>query len=111
LQTTLMGVAIGLPWPQALDSALADVLGDQLQVLTRDEQRALLLYLRLASDANAFAEQLKKQLQSLPSQRQSSHLSKLGLFTLDDLNAANLARAFDLGEALQIDQNGSFAKR
>lgn len=111
LQTTLMGVAIGMAWPQALDSALADVLGDQLQVLTRDEQRALLLYLRLASDANAFADQLKKLLQSLPSQRQTSHLSKLDLNGLDEVNAAKLTTPFDLGEALLVDHTGDFAKR
>ena len=64
-------------WGQALDIALADTLADQLQVLSRDEQKILLAYLE-ASDAPA--ELLKKVqtiLDSMPPNRLQDMLATL----------------------------------
>ncbi|HEX2915793.1 MAG TPA: AAA family ATPase [Chloroflexia bacterium] len=51
-----------LDWREALDTALADTLADQLQVLTRDEQRILLAYLRKAGDNAAFTKELNESI-------------------------------------------------
>jgi 5-methylcytosine-specific restriction protein B len=111
IQAILTGRAIGLTWQQALDSALADVLADQLQVLARDEQRALLLYLQYAADGEQFAQALHDMLSKCPSQRQQQHLSLFNLTKLEQLSASSLAPHFDLGQALQIQHTGIFAKR
>jgi 5-methylcytosine-specific restriction protein B len=111
IQAILTGRAIGLTWQQALDSALADVLADQLQVLARDEQRALLLYLQFAADGEQFAQALHDLLSKCPSQRQQQHLSLLNLSKLDQVKASTLEASFDLGQALRIQHNGIFAKR
>lgn len=63
------GVLVGLSWPEALDTALADSLADQLQVLNRDEQRILLAYLDYADDAKQFLEEVQKILGRLPQNR------------------------------------------
>jgi 5-methylcytosine-specific restriction enzyme B len=48
------GVLVGMPWEMALDTALADSLVDQLQVMTYDEQKVLELYLHYAGDSERF---------------------------------------------------------
>jgi 5-methylcytosine-specific restriction protein B len=111
IQAMLTGRAIDLTWQEALDSALADVLADQLQVLARDEQRALLLYLQHAADAEQFAQALREMLARCPSQRQQQHLSLFNLTKLEQVSANSLTPHFDLGQALRIQHNGIFAKR
>lgn len=117
------GRMIGMDWPAALDSALADVLADQLQVLARDEVRVLLAYLDHAADAERFATAVRDVLKSLPPARQMAHLAQLraadttaGGDPIDDLDAnalhaAQLQRVFELGAPMIMDASGLFARR
>lgn len=120
---TFAGHAIGLSWQDALDYALADTLADQLQVLNRDEQRALLAYLTYADNAQAFTEQLKEIIKSLPLPRQASHLTQLqaanpkkanapiNTADISKLSSSQVTQIFDLGTELLIDQTSQFAQR
>jgi 5-methylcytosine-specific restriction enzyme B len=117
------GQSIGLNWADALDSALADVLADQLQVLNRDEQRVLLAYLEHPNSAEEFAKQVKSILGQLPAPRQAAHLAQLRLTEqasseppIDDLNLAalsadQLGRVFDLSGPLTFAADGLFGRR
>jgi MoxR-like ATPase len=117
------GRSIGLSWSEALDTALADVLADQLQVLARDEQRVLLTFIERADSADQFAADVRKILEKMPGQRQMAHVSQLrsadpapGDDPIDDMDVsklrpAQLARLFDLGTPLVISQTGLFARR
>ncbi len=117
------GQVIGMRWNDALDAGLADTLADQLQVLTRDEQRVLLAYLDQAADPDRFAIEVRRILGNLPTARQAAHLSQLrsadpapgndpiNEFDVAQLSAAQLSRIFDLGAALPIDGSSLFAQR
>ena len=106
------GYATGMSWAESLDTALADVLADQLQVLSRDEQSVLLAYLRDAVNAETFTAAVRNILSTGASaQRQRSHLGLLGLSQLTDLSAERLGATFDLGTPLIIPANGLFARR
>ncbi len=117
------GKSIGMRWAEALDTALADVLADQLQVLARDEQRVLLAFIERADSAEQFAADVRKILEKMPGQRQMAHLSQLraadpapGDDPIDDMDVAKLrpaqlVRLFDLGAPLVIGQNGLFTRR
>lgn len=105
------GQLIGMSWDAALDSALADTLADQLQVLSRDEQRVLLAYLRHAGDAAAFSEQVRGVLANTPTARQRTHLSLLGIESLGQLDSSTLGERFHLGEQLLMPGDGLFARR
>ncbi len=117
------GRSIGLSWSEALDTALADVLADQLQVLARDEQRVLIAFLEQPQSAEHFATAVSKIMEKLPGQRQMAHLSQLRAADpvpendpIDDMDVvklqpAQLARLFDLGVSLVIDPNGLFTRR
>ncbi|ABX04599.1 ATPase associated with various cellular activities AAA_5 [Herpetosiphon aurantiacus DSM 785] len=120
---TFAGHAIGLSWHDALDYALADTLADQLQVLNRDEQRALLAYLAYAHNPKEFSEQLKTIIKSLPLPRQASHLTQLqtaspkhasgsiNIANIDELTMTHISQIFDLGTELLLDQTSQFAQR
>ncbi|NTU82743.1 MAG: AAA domain-containing protein [Chloroflexales bacterium] len=117
------GHVIGMAWAEALDSGLADTLADQLQVLTRDEQRVLLAYLDHAGDPARFAERVRQILGGLPAARQVAHLAQLrsadhgpGNDEIDELDAtklspAQLGRIFSLGAPLVAGGRGLFAQR
>ncbi|MFV9504655.1 MAG: AAA family ATPase [Oscillochloridaceae bacterium umkhey_bin13] len=105
------GHVIGMAWEEALDSGLADTLADQLQVLTRDEQRVLLAYLEHAGDPERFTIGVGKILASLPAARQAAHLALLGLASPDELSSERLAARFSLGPPLSISGAGLFAAR
>jgi MoxR-like ATPase len=117
------GRMIGMAWADALDSALADVLADQLQVLARDEVRVLLACLEHAADAERFARAVREVLRNLPPARQMAHLAQLRaadpapdgdlIDELDasKLSAAQLQRVFVISTPLVIDANGLFARR
>lgn len=105
------GQLIGMEWPEALDTALADGLADQLQVISRDEQRVLLAYLRHANDAAAFAEQVKRVLAETPPARQRTHLGLLGLNAPAQIVPESLKMRFDLDISLAIAGDGLFARR
>ncbi len=78
-RTLFAGGAAGLTWQQALDAALADTLADQLQVIARDELRALLLLLDHPDDSVALRDGLVNLLNGLAGPRQSAHLLQLRL--------------------------------
>lgn len=105
------GHLIGMAWDESLDSALADVLADQLQVLARDEQRVILAYVRYAGDHVGFTAAVRRTLADLPLKRQQAHLNMLGLQTLDELDPEGLNRLFGLGHDLNIAADGLFARR
>ena len=117
------GHVIGMPWDEALDAGLADTLADQLQVLTRDEQRVLLAYLDHAGDPARFAERVRQIVGGLPAARQLTHLAQLrsadhapGSDVIDDVDAAKLSpaqlgRIFALGTPLVVSGRGLFAQR
>ncbi len=119
LKTLLMSVLItsGLQhdesklWSTALDSALSDVLADQLQLLARDELRVLLLYLEHAADLDQFASKLQAELNKLPSLRRQSQLESLGQSDPNTLERDALAERFDFAAALSIPQDGLFKRR
>lgn len=119
LATLFSGHSVGLTWADALDSALADVLADQLQVLARDEQEVLLAYLAHADDAAALVTQVRAILADTSDMRQSAHLNALqlggaisgGASVAERRAALDLAGAFDLGTALPIASDGLFGQR
>jgi hypothetical protein len=93
----LTGRSIGMSWTSALDSALADTLADQLQVLARDEQRVLLAAIEHAATPEELRRRIIETLKRLPGPRQSAHLTQLKAAEtsaappIDDLNPDNLA--------------------
>ncbi len=105
------GQLIGMGWADALDSALADALADQLQVLGRDEQRVLLAYLRAPADPSGFAKQIRLVLSETPAARQRSHLALLGLETPDQIDGTSLGARFALGTPLIVPGDGLFTRR
>jgi len=111
LKSMLMDVMIETEWPEALDSALSDVLADQLQLLARDELRVLLLYLEHAADRASFVSKLQEELGKLPSQRLQAQLEILGQESHTKLNLKHLEERFDFGRKLAIPQDGLFVAR
>ncbi|NNJ11950.1 AAA domain-containing protein [Chloroflexales bacterium ZM16-3] len=105
------GQMIGMSWEDALDSALADTLADQLQVLSRDEQRALWVYLRYAGDGEAFTNRITSVLAEMPVARQRHHLDRLGLEAPAQLSPDALGARFALGQPLSISADGVFGRR
>ena len=92
----LTGRGIRMSWSVALDSALADTLADQLQVLARDEQRVLLAAIEHAANPEALKTRIVQILERLPGPRQSAHLSQLKAHettsapAIDDMSPASL---------------------
>ncbi|NTU80018.1 MAG: AAA domain-containing protein [Chloroflexales bacterium] len=122
----------GMGWPEALDAALADSLADQLQVLTRDEQRTVELLVAHAGDATTFAAAVRAMLRDLPSGRRMVYLaalverdaelrgddvgepapSLLDSTRLDDVASDDtLSRVFAPEEHLLLPRRGLFARR
>lgn len=74
------GVIMGaMGWQDALDTALADSLADQLQVLNRDEQRVLDVYIEYAGQAGGtmFAQAYRAIITGLPVGRKNASLHAL----------------------------------
>ncbi|NJO82649.1 MAG: hypothetical protein HC828_07365 [Blastochloris sp.] len=63
------GVLVGMPWEEALDTALADALADQLQVLTGDEQQIIEAYIDHAENAEQCATAVNAYLADLQTPR------------------------------------------
>lgn len=76
-QILFAGVLTGMSWTEALDTALADSLADQLQVLTRDEQRILAALLRHGEDVASFDKAVTTILTDMPIGRQQALLRSL----------------------------------
>src|SRR5262249_13542121 len=119
LATLFSGHSVGLTWADALDSALADVLADQLQVLSRDEQAVLLAYLAHAGDAATFLQRVLDILGDTSDTRQSAHLNALQLAGATTTGASvaerratlELSGAFVLGSPLPTAPDGLFGRR
>jgi hypothetical protein len=119
LATLFSGQSIGMGWADALDSALADVLADQLQVLARDEQRVLLAYLAQAGSPGTFMEQVRAILVETSDMRQDAHLNALvlggasapGSSIVERRASLDLSGAFTLGSPLPIGPHGLFGRR
>src|SRR5262249_12781055 len=119
LATLFSGHSVGLTWVDALDSALADVLADQPQVLSRDEQAVLLAYLAHAGNTAAFVQQVLDILADTSDTRQSAHLNALqlggattsGRSIVDRRASLDLSGAFVLGAGLPITPTGLFGRR
>lgn len=120
----ITGHEIGMSWSAALDSALADTLADQLQVLARDEQRVLLAAIEFATNTAALHERITQILSRLPGPRQSAHLIQLKTnetstaAPIDDMKLASLTTeqifhlfGQDTSEPAMIPTNGLFANR
>jgi 5-methylcytosine-specific restriction enzyme B len=119
LATLFSGHSIGMTWADALDSALADVLADQLQLLARDEQRVLLAYLAHAGDPAEFGARVRAILAEASDMCQEAHLNTLvlagavadGASVVARRAALDLTGAFELGSALPLGGNGLFGWR
>jgi 5-methylcytosine-specific restriction enzyme B len=113
----LAGHAIGMEATLAFDSALADTLVDQLQVLNRDEQEVLLAYIEYASQPELFTTKFREILARQPAARQQAHLSQLRAYSAQfsaakaDAIDAQLSAVFALGEPLLLPTDGLFAGR
>lgn len=120
--TLVAGRSIGMTWDDALDSALADVLADQLQVLARDEQRVLLALIEHAQNLPGFTSRVQQILKDLPRPRQAGHLAQLksvGVPAAVDINDNDASKLqpeqfrhlfrFDL--PLRLSATGLFARR
>lgn len=117
--TLIAGRIVGFTWPLALDSALADVLADQLQVLARDELRVLLAFLDHAAQPDDLARRIQHILAEIPTTRLTAHLAQLrsaGAQIGDDVAPAAitpelLPPALRAGEALIIERGGLFGQQ
>lgn len=118
------GRVVNMEWDEALDTALADSLADQLQVLTRDEQQVIEAFIvHSGSNAGAsFVGEFRNILQRLPPARQRSLLHALheadqlrnGTAAASDETAVAdevIVRLFQPGEALALPRFGSFRQR
>jgi 5-methylcytosine-specific restriction enzyme B len=118
----ITGRSVGMAWGVALDTALADTLADQLQVLSRDEQRVLLAYIAFAADPNSFTSEVNTILSQMPIPRQMSHRATLSggdptpgpvpTYSYQErVTQEQLTRIFGLGDPLPIGPDGIFAQR
>lgn len=105
------GQLIGMSWSESLDSALADTLGDQLQILARDELQVLHTYLKAAHDAESFAQQMQLIFEATPPTNVQSHLGLLGAAHIDMVTAQLLRQRFALDKALMIASDGLLGHR
>jgi hypothetical protein len=118
------GRVLEMSWADALDTALADTLADQLQVLTRDEQRTLDAYVEHAGNATAFTGAIAAILKEILAGRRATFLYALkeaeqqrhgsSSFALESSaapDAAQLGQVFELGESLQLPAAGEFRSR
>ncbi len=119
------GTLIGMPWDEALDTALADSLADQLQVLHRDEQRIIDSFIEQAVDAQQFTSTFTTILGNLPPGRRPSlrhALREADQLRSDDqisdilineipLTVAQLSRVFMLGTPLALPPLSIFRRR
>ena len=121
----LTGVRVGMSWDEALDTALADTLADQLQVLTRDEQQIVEAFVEHAAAPDAFAHAFRAILSRVaagrrPAVRAALHeadqlrnAARQSDISLDEvpLSDAQIARVFELGAPLALPAVSVFRRR
>lgn len=118
------GRVLAMSWQEALDTALADALADQLQVLTRDEQRTLDAYVEHAAATDTFHKAVDAICKDLPAGRRATFLHALkeadqqrhGTSDIDPNSHTSptleqLGRVFVLGQPLQLPTPGAFRSR
>jgi hypothetical protein len=118
------GRVLDMSWAEALDTALADALADQLQVLSRDEQRTLDAYIEHAGNATAFTGAIAAILKEIPAGRGATFLyalreadqqrngsSSIALESSGAPDAAQLGQVFELKERLQLPAASAFRSR
>jgi hypothetical protein len=105
------GVLVGMSWSEALDTALADSLADQLQVLTRDEQRMLEVYLEYIHDAALFAAEVAGILAQVPQGQLRSTTSTITTQAEHVLTADELRRVFSLDQPIALPSPSVFRRR
>jgi hypothetical protein len=126
LHTNLFaGTLVGMSWNESLDTALADSLADQLQVLTNDEQHVIAVYLDGAGDPEQFAGDVNTLLHDLPPGRRAAlraafreaerirRPQHMPTITRDEapLTLAQLATIFALDTPLALPDDSVFRRR
>jgi hypothetical protein len=126
LHTNLFaGVLVGMPWDESLDTAFADSLADQLQVLTHDEQVVIDRYLDGAGNPDQFTTDVNTLLHNLSPGRRSAlraalreaervrRTQRVPTITRDEalLTADQLATIFALDEPLALPDESIFRQR
>jgi hypothetical protein len=119
------GVLVGMAWDESLDTALADSLADQLQVLTNDEHRMILAYLDYAGDAEQYTAMVNILLSSIPPGRRVAIRGALReaerlrtphrrpTIELDELQMTTdqLSAIFALGAPIMLSDDSVFQRR
>ncbi len=88
------GAFVQMRWDEALDTALADALADQLQVLNRDEQQIIAAYVMHAGNPDAFAREIGRIFEHIPPGRRSGLLH--ALHNADQLRNENSESDIDM---------------
>lgn len=120
----LAGALVGMEWDEALDTALADALADQLQVLSRDEQRTIDALLEHAGQPGSFAAALRAIVRDLPLGRREGYLhalrerdtatngaSDIAVREETNLSDIQILRVFAAAEPLALPPLGIFRRR
>lgn len=121
----LTGARVGMGWGEALDTALADALADQLQVLSRDEQQLIEAFVEHAGALEAFTRAARANLARVPAGRRQAlraalreadqlrSVDRQSDITLDEaaLTDTQIARVFALGTPLALPAVSVFRRR
>jgi hypothetical protein len=120
----LTGVRVAMGWDEALDTALADALADQLHVLSREEQRTIDALIEHAGQATEFADAVRAIVHELPPGRRSGYLyalrewdvavnSQSDITLREDalLSDTQIARVFQVAQPLAMPRMGVFRRR
>lgn len=126
LHTNLFaGGLVGMPWDESLDTALADSLADQLQVLTNDEQRVINLYLDDAGNPDQFAVEMSALLKDMSPGRRAAirnslreaerarHPQRISTIARDEtpLTVDQLGTIFSLDTPIGLPDDSVFRRR
>ncbi len=125
LTNLFVGRLIRMPWSEALDTAFADSLADQLQVLTRDEQQLIVHFLTLAGDSALFTGKLQDMLKTgrtngrraaILRALRDTEIAHFGMSTIEPeseqaLSDSQIVALFDPATPLALPPNGIFLAR
>lgn len=125
LTNLFAGRLIGMLWDEALDTALADALADQLQVLTRDEQHVIERFLTLVGESGLFTTKLQEMLKTgrtngrraaILRALREAEIAHAGTSTIDpdsdqQLTDAQIQELFEPTTPLALPPNGIFLRR
>jgi 5-methylcytosine-specific restriction enzyme B len=125
LTNLFAGRLVGMAWDEALDTALADAIADQLQVLNRDEQQVIERFLAYAADGPTLTTRLQEMvktgrtngrrvtlLRSLRDAETAYHgASTINPESDQPLTPEQIEHLFDAGRALALPPDGVFLRR